>query len=277
MNIALAVILFNPSTDQIKRMLMYADCFETTYFYDNSAFESPLLFNTKNNIIYQANGLNDGIAKALNFMSVLAKNNSFDLLFLLDQDSEWEMGQLIKYRDELVSYPNWQNTAVIGANYELDLYNPTAYEAQKIYSVITSSSVINLFLFDEIGGFDENLFIDEVDHDYCYRASFKGYSIVKFYNVIFKQQIGKESTKSIFIFKSKNLHSPIRFYYMIRNYLYLNSKYPQLDKLIRQHVKRKLLSRIKNNLLFGNERLSVLYYIIKGYKDAKLKKYGAYN
>lgn len=277
MNIALAVILFNPGTDQIERMLKYADCFETAYFYDNSAFKSPLFLNIQNNIIYRANGLNDGVAKALNFMSVLAKDNSYDLLFLLDQDSEWEMGQLIKYRDELVSYPNWQNTAVIGANYELEYYNPDALAAKESYSVITSSSVINLFLFNEIGGFDENLFIDEVDHDYCYRASFKGYSIVKFYNVIFKQQIGKESTKSIFNLKSKNLHSPIRFYYMVRNYFYLNSKYPHIDKLIRQHVKGKLWSRIKNNLIFGNERLSVLYYIIMGFKDAKLKKYGAYS
>jgi len=40
---------------------------------------------------------------------------------------------------------------------------------------------MNLKAFSIIGGFDENLFIDGVDIDYCYAAMTKGFN-----NIIFK-------------------------------------------------------------------------------------------
>ena len=34
---------------------------------------------------------------------------------------------------------------------------------------MTSGNLLNLKIAEKIGDFEEKLFIDEVDHDYCYR------------------------------------------------------------------------------------------------------------
>lgn len=35
---------------------------------------------------------------------------------------------------------------------------------------ITSGSILNVTIAKQLGSFDENLFIDEVDSEFCYRA-----------------------------------------------------------------------------------------------------------
>jgi len=64
---------------------------------------------------------------------------------------------------------------------------------------------------------------------------------------------------------------------MVRNFLYINSKYakdfPEELRLFQKH----LFNRLKNNLLYNKERLSVIKYIFKGCLDFKRNKLGKYS
>jgi rhamnosyltransferase len=143
--------------------------------------------------------------------------------------------------------------------------------------LITSGSVVNLTLFDEIGGFDEALFIDEVDLEYCYRAKTKGYKIIKFTHIFLQHSLGKisyfRSLKSGKL-TPRTLHSPLRVYYMLRNYLYVAKLYPNQFNESAVIRKKALKNRIKNNLLYGKGRFRLIKYIISAYFDYKHKKMG---
>jgi rhamnosyltransferase len=45
--------------------------------------------------------------------------------------------------------------------------------------VMTSGCLTNLAIWDESGGFSDELFIDEVDHDYCLNVRRHGYRVVR--------------------------------------------------------------------------------------------------
>src|SRR5690606_2060660 len=108
-----------------------------------------------------------------------------------------------------------KNVAMFGVNF---LSNEIIQECAAIPSLklITSGSILNLKASSKIGAFDEDLFIDLVDLEYCYRASLKGYSTIAFANIPMEHSLGKtESVRSIKTARKSNriLHSPIRLYY----------------------------------------------------------------
>jgi rhamnosyltransferase len=54
---------------------------------------------------------------------------------------------------------------------------PANSDLAEVTCVITSGSLLNLRVWRELGGFDEALFLDLVDTDYCLRAKAAGYDI----------------------------------------------------------------------------------------------------
>ncbi|MEJ0107143.1 MAG: hypothetical protein WDO19_33470 [Bacteroidota bacterium] len=66
--------------------------------------------------------------------------------------------------------------------------DPTSYS--ETIAVITSGSLIQLDAWKETGGYNETLFIDEVDHEYCYRVKEKGYKVIQVNHVILNHQLG---------------------------------------------------------------------------------------
>jgi rhamnosyltransferase len=167
--------------------------------------------------------------------------------------------------------------ALFGVQYDQNNENHTACHPVEVDKLITSGSIINVDVYRKLGPFDENLFIDEVDHEYCYRAILKNYAVVQMSNIYMNHSPGyfelHHSLKNLEV-TSRRLHSASRMYYMVRKFLYVKEKYGKyLPKSI--HSSRKaLLVQIKNNLLYNKERLSVLKYIPKGYKHFKRRKWG---
>ena len=148
-----------------------------------------------------------------------------------------------------------------------------------VNQLITSGSLVNLKTLSAIGNFDENLFIDEVDFEFCLRAVTKGYRIIQFTHIFLHHQLGVityhrslKSNKST----PRTLHSPIRLYYLTRNFLYVKKKYGKRFKEDIHFKKKALLNRFKNNILYGKERWKVIRYIIRGYIDYKKNRMGKF-
>jgi rhamnosyltransferase len=138
---------------------------------------------------------------------------------------------------------------------------------------------LNLTLYQKIGPFDEKLFIDYVDNDYCYRAKLAGYKLLKFTNVTLIHQLGKmvnaSSYKSLYLLKKKKVvHPPIRCYYMYRNMLYLVEKYTNLDKEIADWIRINVTKNVKISMLYGGQTSKTLRYIKLAKEDYKNKRFG---
>ncbi len=282
MTIAGTVILYNPEEEILSNLLSYYPRLAHLYIYDNSAVESTQIkewATSKSNVSYYLSGENEGISIRLNQAAQKAKEAGYEWLLTMDQDSYFDQTELDKYFNYLSNATQKDKVAMYGIEFEHKATDAVATDSEgtPIDYVITSGSLVNLHLFDKVGGFDEALFIDEVDLEYCYRAISKGYEIRKFKDVFLQHSLGKVAQfRSLKSFKitPRTLHSPLRVYYMIRNYLYVAKLYPNQFEASAKERRGALLNRIKNNLLYGEERMKVLRYIFRAYIDYKSNKMG---
>lgn len=274
--LAAVVILYHPDQDLENRISSYLHQVEKLYLIDNTEPANPLNLQVPK-ITQIADGKNLGISARLNQAAQLAINDGFSWLLMMDQDSSFEGENLSNYLDCLQNFPEKNAVAQFGPEFLHQPNQPGICAAKITTQLITSGSILNLPAYQQIGPFDEALFIDQVDFEYCYRAVQHGFKNVQFLNVFMNHSLGAVSEyRSLKTAKktSRSLHSPIRLYYMTRNYLYMRKKYAQAFPAELLQTKKDLLNRIKNNLLYGKSRFAVLKAISAGIFDFSRKKMG---
>jgi rhamnosyltransferase len=278
-SVAAVVILYYPNEKTGQFIQSYLSYVQKLFVMDNSEKISAIGETLKgfDKVVFIHDGENKGLSYRLNIACKMAVDDGFDFLLTMDQDSYFENQHIENYLKCLEAYNNKGRVAMFGVNYINESINSNTCAAEAINYLITSGSIVNLQAFLLTGGFDENLFIDEVDLEYCYNARSKGLEIVRFNNIFLHHSLGVMTTGISFkTFKRtpRRLHSPIRVYYMLRNYLYVKKKYPQLHKLDGDERRRGLFVRIKNNLIYGKKKLLLIRLLIKGYLDFKNNKMG---
>lgn len=241
---------------------------------------------------YIVNGKNLGIAAALNQGMKFAQSRGASWCLLLDQDSRLskvDIETLIIQRNSLNSkrlailapvyycsnvgrfgdaisfeYGRLKRCAISSNSFGSKLY-PADY-------VISSGSLVNLSVCEEIGWHNEELFIDFVDIDWGLRAKRHGYDIFLTNDVCMKHTIGD---KPISIGKLKVVnHSPLRHYYYFRNVFFmLRKKHVPLDWKVREVV--KLPIRFILYAGFTEQRLSHIKYMTKGMLHGIRGRFGA--
>jgi len=280
MHLAAVTIIYYPSASIIKNLLSYSRDVEVLYIMDNSAESHPFIQEKLPfpNIIYLHDGMNEGIAKRLNQAAALAMAKGFHWMLTMDQDSYFEQGAVSRFVSYIEGCEYKNTTAVFGVNYTEPTFSNRVFK--EVPLVITSGSIINLPLLQKMGSFDENLFIDEVDSEYCYRSRLSGYKILECTGIYLHHLLGEikmgRSLKSG-KYTPRRLHAPIRLYYMVRNYFYVLHKLPLITVTEKKEMKRGLLVRIKNNLIYNPQRWQVIKYIAKGYLDYSRNKMGKIN
>ncbi len=222
-------------------------------------------------IVY--NGVNKGIATALNQGAEIACKKGYHWILTMDQDSAFADG---RFFDE---FPHFraENVAVIApgndaANHRPD---PLTDPVTEPPVVMTSGSLINLHVWEAIGRFNDKLFIDEVDHDYCLRALIKNYRIIQLNSAILRHRLGDHQMIGFAgIKRCIHFHSPERTYYIFRNNCYMfkvySSEFPGLMKKRKAILIRDLLVI----LLFAPCKLRHLRYAVKGIRDFRKNRYG---
>lgn len=177
------------------------------------------------------NGSNKGIAFALNQALTFAKENAFDWVLTLDQDSVSADNLIAEYR----RYINYDNIGIICSKV-CDRNFQRKGELQKLDAkieyvelCITSGSLTNTIAWENIGGFDSSMFIDSVDFDFCLTLKEKGWLILKSNETFIHHEVGKSKVVKIFGKEYLSLnHSPFRYYYIIRNNIYVGRKHQYL-------------------------------------------------
>ncbi len=191
------------------------------------------------------NGINLGIATALNNGVSYAKKMGANWILTLDHDSVPEDGMIFKMLDayERLGQEEKNATAIVCPNFMLAkgiAYPDSA--PRLIETSITSGQLVKMDLFEKIGGYEDKLFIECVDHEFCFHARKEGYKILLVPNAIIKQRIGNPSVKKIFGRTFTVPHySPERYYYQLRNTIFIYKKYlktelPWIIKNIRSTI-----------------------------------------
>ncbi|MBI0330204.1 glycosyltransferase family 2 protein [Burkholderia plantarii] len=92
--------------------------------------------------------------------------------------------------------------------------------------LISSGSVISREAFACLGRFDETLFIDHVDTEYCFRALARGVPVYVVPSLVLAHRIGSKRRHRIGPFEISAMHHPwYRRYYSARNAVQLGMQY----------------------------------------------------
>ncbi len=177
------------------------------------------------------NNKNYGIAKALNQGVLVAKDKGFRWAFTFDQDSKLMNQMVMQSLNVFNSLEQQHEIGAIGIN-ALKSSNDLYYPFQSDYSykerdyLITSGTLISLDVFEKIGGFREDFFIDNVDLEYSLRLKLHGYKSFITKEPGMFHDPGNPVIKKIFGIKIKSSnHSSFRRYFMARNHVILSKLY----------------------------------------------------
>lgn len=175
-----------------------------------------------------ANHANRGVATALNQGLEHALRQGYPWVLTLDQDTQCYPNMLAilgKVYENCSPRP-----AVIGSNY-LDPRNhkpkvPTqGNDCLEQKTVITSGSLVNAKIAHLIGGFREDYFIDQVDHEFCLRLQTQGCRVVISREPVMAHSVGHPGGVNVPLLGILPNHPPLRKYYIARNTVVTISAY----------------------------------------------------
>lgn len=281
LKIAGVVVLYYPDKEVPRRIESYLGQLARLYVIDNTEVSADSSgFFDQSKISYIHDGDNKGIAERLNQAVELSLVEGFEWMLTMDQDSFFDHENIATYLNCISNFELSDNVGIFGIEFENKTETNCNCESIETDQLITSGSILNLRACKKVGKFDEALFIDEVDLEFCYKLICRNFKVVKFKNISLNHQLGHiyygRSLKSLKK-TPRTLHSPLRIYYMVRNYLYVKKKYAGKFKESDKTRRSALLNRLKNNLLYGKNPVAVMRYIIKGISDFYSNRMGRLN
>ena len=233
-NMGIILVTYKPDSYSLKSNLeslkRYYVCVVDNTF--DSKIKNSLQTLQKKNLIQELilNNENKGIAKALN-QGLLKLPSKIKYILLLDQDTAIAPNLINKHLYDFEQLTDPKKLACGWAF--VNKVNPKPYFIKYGYfsrkffaktgihvvdTIITSGMLIDRQKINKVGVFNENLFMDFVDTEWCMRAKSKGFTIYGNFDVqVPAHPIGGEPL-SILGFKFP-LHSPQRHYYMAHNWV----------------------------------------------------------
>lgn len=280
---AATIVLYNANisrlTENISACLPQVKCI---YLIDNSEkpiFSEPMLQEKwGEKVHYLALGENLGIATALNRGCKAALADGYEWILTLDQDSVVPAGLIEAF--EKILADGQTNIGIITPqiNTHAKDTHKTDASIEELTTCITSGSLTSLKAYTAIGGFNETLFIDNVDTDFSLRLKEKGYQVLRDNSVVMSHQIGniqeyKWRRRHLF---NVTHHNYLRRYYITRNNLYINRHYAKAFGLKDYGIKN-LIKQVLKILLFEQDKGRKLLAVAHGIHDFRHGIFGKYN
>jgi rhamnosyltransferase len=231
------VVTYHPPADVAKNLsAMAGECGRLLVIDNGSPLESQAAIAAVPGVTLLPQGRNRGLAAALNVGLRRASDWGCEWVVTFDQDSTPEPGMVEAMRTSLATLPR---AALIGPRiHEAGsltesyrwvtrhprwsfLFRRAKYGGNDIVEVtmiITSGSMMEVATWRALKGFDEQLFIDYIDTDYCLRVLRTGRTIAVAGQAILRHRLGARETRSVMGREIRPTHhAPFRHYYMARN------------------------------------------------------------
>lgn len=226
-NFCIIIVTFNPSKEDLENIHRFTSNF-TCIIVDNS----PEPISPIDGAIMLYHGNQKGIAGAQNMgIRYVMNHTNISYIIFLDQDTVAEENYPLMIVQQMTELSKIYNIAILGplvwnkkANeryhsvFHHDVIRQKGFIIRR--EIISSGSCVAVKTLKEIGMFDESLFIDFVDFEWCWRACSKGYLCGISDKIQIVHQVGNYEINFPFGYRVI-ISSPIRYYYQYRNYLWL--------------------------------------------------------
>lgn len=277
MKLAGVVVLYNPDQKVINNINSYIDELDALYLVDNSSADNSTLFMYEK-VEYIPLQKNTGIAHALNVGAKKAIDHNFHYLLTMDQDSMFEKDALKNMKSIIDADDEKDQVGIYSPFHKTAISEPVPEELfTSPLVVMTSGNIINLDIYKCVEGFKEWMFIDCVDFEYGLNVRKHGYTIKQINTVFLDHELGDYEIKHVFnkkIFCDN--HSALRRYYIVRNSFYLydmyHNDYPDCCQAVVKQAKQSFFYAT----VFEKHGFKKLIYMIRGYRDYRRGKKGAY-
>lgn len=263
MKVGAVVVLYNPGEDVRGNIESYLPFVDRLVAANNSVGPNETVMsvgsNEKVDVIDM--GGNKGIAAALNAGCRHLAALGCDVVLTMDQDSRFPLEQsdeILPAVDRLMA-----GYAIVGLNFNATSHGAGEITVPKYW--LTSGNFLSLDAFNQVGGFNEDLFIDYVDIEFDHRLWEAGMEICYLNGYSLAHKIGNPIPIRLFgkTFYAMN-ESPIRCYYRYRNSRYL---YGTDKDFYRDKYRSEILVNIPKVLLFEPDKKRKMQMIRRGLRD----------
>lgn len=253
---------------------------------DNSDAEISFLpLNSK--IIHIRCSQNVGIARAQNIGIVQAINMGAEYFLLSDQDTIFPAGYIVSMLNILNSndaicsvVPRIEDDRIpdsgafikirkFGLKWRVKIHNNMV---ERVVEAPASGMLIKLKHLKLVGFMREDLFIDLVDLEWCWRANKRNLMVIANGSIVINHRFGDSAKK--YAGKILNSRSPIRSYYIARNTLYLAIFSKDISVVDRMGLLVDCLKYLFGFSLFFSPHYSHLKCCITGFHHAITSRLG---
>jgi len=280
------IITYNPDMDKLKaNVTAVLSQVDGLIVVDNGSSNlsdiKTLISSSEDSITLIENPDNKGVAYALNQIFKYADSESVDWVLTLDDDSQCYPNLVGMYK-EFIDSNKVENLASLTCLREDRKYKEKnlsniiggadtvqfSQDFSFVDTCITSGNLVSVDAWMKVKGFNNKLFIDMVDDDFCLRLRGTGYNIVRISEVGYLHELGNDIIKVRFLGREKTVfaYSLKRKYYTARNVRYIVKTY-NLGLL--NNYNTYLIKRILGTLLYEKNKIKGLKAYIKGYKAGK--------
>lgn len=274
------IILFNPDWNRVETVIKELTLSKLDILLvDNSTNETSHALADTETIVYHHMGGNVGIAAAQSLGMQYAIDRGYDFVFHFDQDSsvthqlleglisEWETIQ--KY-DPLVvaigpSAFNRDSRRYINTENYQETVSLEGFDYYKTDMLMSSGSMVSVEGIKQVGLMRDELFIDNVDYEWSWRAVYKfGRTCYISSKCVLEHQLGEGDKKIM----GHNAHitPAFRIYYLFRNYVYL-LKFDYVPKRWKIKEFKKLVLKMGYYPIFMAPRWTYFKRMCKGISD----------
>jgi len=273
------LVAYNPQDDELSlavdRLKLQTDivvvCNNSDYDVEFED-EKVKVFNFRDNL---------GIAKAQSIGMKWAFENGADFIVQMDQDSipnDKLVLNLLQCYDEL-TLKGYKVGLVGPQDFDKDTKELNKARLKKgkniedtmyvsLEHTLSSGSLVPKNIYKLVGGMDDELFIDAVDSEYCWRIRKNGFLVIKNNNALLAHKLGDGKMK-ILGFLNVGLPSPMRHYYQVRNVLLLFRR-DYVPKYWKYSGIIKILFKLTVYPFALKKGYTRFKYILKGIKDGIL-------
>jgi len=273
------IVTYHPGADFLKNASLLSRQVGAIVVVDNGSFGESgdrikeLQVQTACTVI--RNEKNLGIAAALNLGFRVAIERQYEWIVAFDQDSTVTEG----FIEAMLETARTSTVAGVICPRYLDRSSLAIMAMPKGPSgdpltAMTSGSMFHRSTFLKAGPFDERLFIDSVDNEYCLRIRSMGMRIVQCEQAALLHSLGKITFRRFF---GKKLvatnHSAARRYYITRNRLLVLSQHRGDFPWLRFDI-HEIFRELAAIILVEKNKAAKIWMMVKGAVDCARGKWG---
>ena len=278
-DIAAVLILYRPDASVADNIALMAPQVGCLIAVDNTETPDPGFLARLSefaNLDYLPMEGNRGIAAALNHGVARAKAEGFSFVLTLDQDSTPP--------PDLVA----TLAACAAACTDTGLVSATHVErgatapetpvpgCRPVLTTLASGNLVSIDAWERVVGFDESLFIDSVDHDFCLKLHAAGLGVYECGDALLAHSVGATAAASGPLRAHPSHHSALRRYYITRNRLIVGERHRGRFPEFRAEQRRAMWRELAKILLFESEKSAKVRMMWRGWRDYRRGVTGPY-